>query len=168
MTILNLTLGSLLSYHVSFSNMVETFSSPYVLPFTLQHVLALSSNPRNSIPVSRDWNDWTPVPGVTGHHFINLFFPSWAIWWSPLVNRVVLSWSITNYFWFLGSRVSHTSPKEVETSLAKIVLLMLLCWGEFDYDKKHLSPNQKNLHYLEYLVLLETAKRIQLRNSTHN
>lgn len=49
-TILNLTLGSLLSYHVSFSNMAETFASPHVLPFTPQHVLSPLKQPQKFNP----------------------------------------------------------------------------------------------------------------------
>lgn len=65
-----------------------------------------------------------------------MFFPSWAIWWSPLANRIVLSGFVTNYL----------------DCFFNVVLL-----GEFEYDKKHLPPNQKSLQNLGYLVLLEIA-----------
>lgn len=49
-TILNLTLGSLLSYHVSLGTVAETFSSPHVLPITLQHVLSPLKQPSKFNP----------------------------------------------------------------------------------------------------------------------
>ena len=44
-TILNLTLHSQLSYHVSLSNLAGTFLSPHVLPITLQYVLIPPKQP---------------------------------------------------------------------------------------------------------------------------
>ena len=91
-TILNLTLHSQLSYHVSLSDLAGTFFSPHVLPITLQYVLNPPNprNPRNSTPASQEWSCWAPVLVVfAGQHLINKVLPSPAVWWSPGVKRVI-------------------------------------------------------------------------------
>ena len=120
-TILNLTLHSQLSYHVSLSNLAGTFCHPmsFLLPCSM--FWSLPSNPRNSIPASQEWNCWTPVlMDFAGQHLISYCLPSLAAWRSLQIKKVTPS--ITNHCWFLGSRA--VPPwKEAESSLNKELLL---------------------------------------------
>lgn len=125
-TILNLTLGSLLSYHVSFSNLAGTFFSPHVLPITLQHVLNPPKQPQKlNSGFSRMKLLDTCAGNFAGQHSINRLLPALTSWWSPGVMRATLS--ITNHCWFLGSRV-EPPKKEVESSASKE---LLLCFALF-------------------------------------